>query len=732
MKWVFADRTGKFSFFAMVNPSVNSHPSAATPHAWLFRAANLCFPANRSLATLVLPSDLDEAWSLVASVAGVSARELADRVALHSGLERAVDSPLNPELAKLLPEPIARRLEVTPWSMTLDGGLVIAASEPKDAQTLQELRFVTGGRVVELRLAPPEDVEVVRVSLYGAAPATHGKHNLHVLDLDDDGLEVSLGEDAKLVHFCRALIRQAIERRASDIHIHPLASAGVVRFRIDGHLIRAASISLTVMTALIRLFKVQGRMDSTNAMVPQDGRASLRWKQRQYDLRISTLPASGAEALVVRLLDQSRTFDLSKTNFAPWALDALRRLTSNANGLILLAGPTGCGKTSTLYSLLASLNKSTRRVITVEDPVEYQLQGLTQVEVNNSAGVTFQRALRSVLRQDPDILLIGEIRDAETAEIAVQAALTGHLVFSTLHTQDALRAIPRLQELGVPPELLADTLLGVVSQRLMRQLCPHCKTACAEPLQPIEGLFERVTGARPGARAVGCEHCSYTGYYGRFPVVEALEIPDAMRSKLLRGQCDAESLASTVPAHWRSIETNAANWVTSGFTTAAEAYDCIGLRLWTKLASRAGVEAPVGEFLGGDADEASASAVSPTVLIVSPQATLPEALSARLTTLGETGLVVATPAEALRALQREHHLHLLIIDITQIDTPLRAYAEELRASLAWSGLRTLVLYDGSDDGVVKRIEDFGLHAHMPVPIDGEAFDSQVRHLITRG
>lgn len=730
-KSIFVIATAICSRYAMVEAMQSSSPESSAPHEWLHRLALASFPGNLALKTAVMPQDIGEAWARVASLADISQAELAQLVAVASGLSASTAETQGPQLAKLLPERSARSHDVAPLSVDDDGHLVVGTASPQTTQALQELRFAAGGRSVVLRIVPPEGVEAARIAVYGAPAHKALHHARNVLDLDDGSIESSLQGDTQLVQFCRTLLRHAIERRASDIHIHPLAVAGIVRLRIDGKLVRAASISRTVMTATIRLFKAQGGMDSTNAIVPQDGRASVTFQGHRYDLRISTLPASGAEALVARILDQSRTYDLERTNFAPWALEALRRLSANANGLVLLTGPTGSGKTSTLYSLLASLNRTTRRIVTVEEPVEYQLEGTTQVEVNNASGVTFERALRSILRQDPDIILIGEIRDGETAKIAVQAALTGHLVFSTLHTQDTVRAIPRLVDLGVPQELLADTLLGVVSQRLMRQLCTQCKADCAEPLRPIEALFEHVTGSRPGARAVGCAHCNYTGYLGRFPVLEALEVPDAMRSKLLRGHADADSLTETLPPDWRSLESNAANWVVSGLTTPDEVHECLGLRFWSALARKAGVEAPVGALLG----EVSAQSVrhqSATVLVVSTHPALSGDLCARLERLGEIPLVVQSADDARQALQREHQLHLLVVDITQPDPHRLAYARELRSSVAWSGLRTLVVYDAREPDVAQRIEQFGLHSHIPFPVEGAAFEHKVRHLINHG
>jgi type IV pilus assembly protein PilB len=687
-------------------------PVATGHHAWLQRAATRHYPERPALALATLPASLSDAWQLVANLAGVSSQELALVVARQFDLKLAPSGRPDRDVAGKLSREVAERFDVAPMAIEA-GALLVATADPSQPEVLSHLRFAAGGRPVVLCIAAPEDVEAARMMLY-AQDLADALAPAQLLDLDNPALDQSTDAEDQLVRFCRALIRQAIQQRASDIHLHPFAGGGVVRLRIDGQLVRVAAVTREVLTAAIRLFKAQGGMDSTNTMVPQDGRASLHYQRKAYDLRVSTLPASGAEALVIRILDQSRTFSLEKTNFAPWALHALKRLGASANGLVLITGPTGSGKTSTLYSLLATLNKSTRRIITVEEPVEYRLEGLTQVDVNPTAGLTFQRALRSVLRQDPDILLIGEIRDHETAEIAVQAALTGHLVFSTLHTQDAIRAIPRLVELGISPPMLADTLLGVVSQRLMRQLCPHCKAPCSEPLRPIETLFLQVTGVAPGARKVGCEQCNYTGYRGRFPVVEVLELPDAVRALLLGGHADADALSDQMPKQWHSIEHNAANWVISGLTTPDEAHDCLGLRLWTRLAQENGVTAPVAAALGQE-DSAAASEAAPTVLLITGDRELAQRSVEAAQNIGHVVLTVADAQSASAALAQHHQLQLLLVDVSDAKPDRRDWAAQLRQSLAWAGLPVLALYNPEESGVVQRVEAFGVRTHMAWP-----------------
>lgn len=698
------------------------------PGDWLLQLAISRFPQREALRSVSLPAAERDRWQLVCNLAGVSALELASVVATAHGLQTIAPGRPARALARLVPEAMATRYGIVPASIEGDR-LVVAASSPEVNAQLPDIRFASG-RQVELRIAPPDEIETARLLLYTDAAAQEGARLSQVLDLDDAGIEFTLAGDRDLVRFSRALIKQALLKRASDIHIHPYAGGGVVRYRIDGQLERIATIPSMVLAATIRLLKAQGGMDSTNTMVPQDGRTSLVFQNKRYDIRISTLPASGSEAMVLRILDQSRTFSLEKTNFAPWALQGLKRLASRANGLVLITGPTGSGKTSTLYSVLASLNKSSRRIITVEEPVEYRLVGLSQVEVNTTAGLSFARALRSILRQDPDVLLIGEIRDAETAEIAVQAALTGHLVFSTLHTQDALRAIPRLVELGVPPAMLADTLLGVVSQRLMRQLCPQCKRPAADPLNAMESLFERLTGARPAARAIGCEACRYTGYLGRFPVVEMVELPDAVRAMMLAGGCDTRALAQAMPAGWRTIEHNAANWVISGLSTPQEAFDCFGIRFWTQLAAESGAQASIAGALAAQ-DTAGDATEDVTALIVTPDAERAATVEQVVRGLGHRAQVLATP-DGLRDLLMQHRtVQFLVVDLSNDHEAVRLNTIELRTSLAWSGLPVVALCDPAAAGIVDRMEAVGISDVVPLPLDAALLETRLEAVLSR-
>lgn len=351
----------------------------------------------------------------------------------------------------------------------------------------------------------------------------------------------------ELSHF---LLTQAIEKRASDVHVRPLGDEAEVRLRIDGVLQRVGTLPSEVAVRLVRHVKAQSGLEPTLSNRPQDGRASATHDGHHFDLRVSTLPAKGGESLVVRLLEQGRVFGLDNSGMNDKALCLVRDLLDRPSGLVLMTGPTGSGKSTTLFSMLQEINRPEINIQSVEDPVEYVVPGVTQVEVNEKAGLTFPAVIRSCLRQDPDVLLVGEIRDAETAQIALQAALTGHLVLSTLHTNDAATAVPRLIDLGISAAALSDALVAVMAQRLVRKLCTVC-----------------------GGK--GCDECGGTGYRGRLPVVEILEKNKDVAQLIVEGgTAEQIRLANTGPL--ASLTDYAANLVAEGLTNAEEVRRVVG------------------------------------------------------------------------------------------------------------------------------------------------------------
>jgi type IV pilus assembly protein PilB len=376
---------------------------------------------------------------------------------------------------------------------------------------------------------------------------------------------------AKLVS---SIVDGAIDARASDIHIEPQDSEVRVRYRIDGLLRPTVNMPLSIQQEMVSHIKIMADMDISERRVPQDGHITTSRSGLDYDLRVSSLPAIGGEKIVIRILDK----DISR-----WSIDEIvtseednqtfRSLIENPYGMLLLTGPTGSGKNTTLYSLLQLLNRPEKNIVTVEDPVEYRMSGITQVQARPVAGRTFALALRSILRQDPDIILIGEIRDAETAEIAVSAALTGHLVLSTLHTNDATGAISRLIDLGTPPFLVASALLGTAAQRLIRTSCSKCRQSYKPTKQELDRLFgdkSHPEGNIELRRSTGCESCHHTGYHGRKSIYEILRISPEIRKLIMDGRSDQEIKQQAIKDGMKILREKAVTEVLDGVTTIEE------------------------------------------------------------------------------------------------------------------------------------------------------------------
>lgn len=378
-------------------------------------------------------------------------------------------------------------------------------------------------------------------------------------------------DDAPIIRLINAILTEAIKENASDIHIETFERNLTVRFRIDGVLREIVQPKRQLAPLLVSRIKVMAKLDIAEKRIPQDGRISLRIAGREVDVRVSTMPASNGERVVLRLLDKNATrLDLSHLGMVGRDFKLMSELVNKPHGIILVTGPTGSGKTTTLYAALSDINDQSRNILTVEDPIEYNLPGIGQTQVNTKADMTFARGLRAILRQDPDVVMIGEIRDRETAEIAVQASLTGHLVLSTLHTNTAVGAVTRLQDMGVEPFLISSSLLGVLAQRLVRTLCDSCKTpyTADEATMELLGLsktHEPVTLYRP----VGCDHCNQSGYRGRQGIYELIHIDEHLRNQIHScvGEQEMSNYARTLTP---SIRQDGMEKVLQGITTIEE------------------------------------------------------------------------------------------------------------------------------------------------------------------
>jgi general secretion pathway protein E/type IV pilus assembly protein PilB len=421
-----------------------------------------------------------------------------------------------------------------------DNTLTVAVSDPLNTE-LDDLRTLLGCEIQPV-LARERDIQKTLKGLFGVGADTidqmmeESADELTVLDEKDEGTsDLELVEDAALIKLVNQIIKEALSDRASDIHIEPVEGDLRIRYRIDG-VLQPQPMPPQIrrfQSAIISRLKIMANLNIAERRLPQDGRIKLKIGGRNIDVRVSIIPMILGEAIVLRLLDREAiAFGLEELGMASQTLEILKNIIAQPHGIFLVTGPTGSGKTTTLYAALNRLNSTDRKIITVEDPVEYQLEGVNQIHVRPKIGLTFAAGLRSILRHDPDIIMVGEIRDLETAEIAVQAALTGHLVFSTLHTNDAPQAVTRLVDMGVEPFLISSTVEGMMAQRLLRVICTHCKEEYEPSPQEAEFLLRHPTGDEPVKRLYrgkGCEECRFTGFYGRTGIFEVFCVNDSLR-----------------------------------------------------------------------------------------------------------------------------------------------------------------------------------------------------------
>ncbi len=442
-----------------------------------------------------------------------------------------------------------------------------------DAQALDDLALLFDAEL-ELVQQPEEDVRAEIRRSYGADTVT-AQGVIANLSSDADAANslgiplddlVHLANEAPVVKLVNLLLLEALEARASDVHLEGYADTLRVRYRIDGVLQDAPSPPAHLAAAVVSRLKIMAELDIAERRVPQDGRIRLRLQDRQVDVRVSTLPTLHGESVVLRLLDKEKGWGaLEELGIAEDTLGLLLRAISKPNGIVLVTGPTGSGKTTTLYAAVARIRTGREKILTVEDPVEYELPGVPQVPVNEKVGVTFATALRALLRQDPDIMLVGEIRDQETAEIATHAALTGHLVLSTLHTTDAAGALTRLLDLGVAPYLVASTVEAVVAQRLVRRVCDGCGAWVAEP-----GELSQVR------RGAGCAACWHTGYRGRTGIYELLPLDDEIRAAVIRHESAGEIRRLAVVKGMRTLQEDGLRLARAGITSPEEVLRACG------------------------------------------------------------------------------------------------------------------------------------------------------------
>jgi len=494
--------------------------------------------------------------------------------------EKSLLKHIDPEVLKLIPETIARRYHLIPLSK--DGKiLTVAMADPNDIVAIDTIRTISG---YEINAIPGSEKDIIAAveKNYSGSPDMETVL-LDLVKVDGSTVESGMGVDATqvklrandppVVKFVNLLLLDAIERRASDIHIEPREKTVDVRVRIDGVLQEVAPPPKTMFSAIISRIKILSNLDIAERRLPQDGRCVVRIGDKKVDIRVSTLPTMYGQKVVMRLLDTEKlSLDLEELGFTYDQLSKFQKVLKRPYGMILETGPTGSGKTTTLYAGLRHINTPEKNIVTIEDPIEYDLKGINQVQVKPDINLTFANGLRSILRQDPDVILVGEIRDRETAEIAIRAALTGHLVFSTLHTNDAIGAIAQLQYFNIEPYLIGSAVDLVIAQRLVRRVCPHCQ----EPHSVSDKVLERLGVTRGHKndfkllRGKGCPYCNYTGYWGRTAVYQFFEITPQVKRLIFEGANMDILRKEATRQGMRTLRESAVEKLRQGITTVEE------------------------------------------------------------------------------------------------------------------------------------------------------------------
>ena len=514
-----------------------------------------------------------------AKFAGQSEEDVLQWLAKEYGLAYTTLEDIEPDrqLLSLFPARLLLKEQLLPLRR-LNGTAEVATSRLFATQGLDALKTLTGLTLKPI-LASSEAIQREIKKHLGVGADTidtlHEEKSFQVVDdnIDDTNLDAAAEDEASIIRFVNQVLRDAIDLRASDIHLEPFEDEFRIRYRIDGVLQDTAVPAQLkrFQPAIVSRVKILSHLNIAEKRLPQDGRIKIRVDDSEVDIRVSVIPMLHGEAVVMRLLRQNATLrGMSELDMDKRELEGFRRVLQLPHGIILVTGPTGSGKTSTLYTALNEINDALRKIITIEDPIEYQLKGVNQIQVSEKAGLTFARGLRSILRHDPDVILIGEIRDQETAQIAVQASLTGHLVFSTLHTNDAPGALTRLVDMGVEPYLVASALEAVLAQRLVRVLCRHCKQ---EDHSPTAQAFKASLGIPANAtiyRSVGCRECRHTGFYGRHAIFEWMDADSEIRQLILKNASTDQMRDVARRAGMRTLAEDGWRLVQQGITTVEE------------------------------------------------------------------------------------------------------------------------------------------------------------------
>lgn len=687
---------------------------------WLLGVVERAGLSGSSPAEFADGISLADAWAEVGRAFELDESELASLVAAHFKIGVADLSQAEARASKLVPEDVANRLAVLPVRED-DRCLVVATSDPTDLNAEEAVGFASG-RTPIFEVAPPIALgEALKQAynpdtVFGAlldAEGDAGDSSVAVVDdTSIDTTPVTDTESGPVVKLTNLILREAVAQDASDIHIEPGRAGGLVRFRVDGVLRQHMKMPMPALIRVVSRIKIIGDLDIADRLRPQDGRARVRVGREVRDLRISTVPTRDSEKAVIRILNPEGSLGLHDLGLAERELKNIRRMLSHREGIVLITGPTGSGKTTTLYGALQELATGEINIMTVEDPVEYELAGTTQIQVEPRQGVTFASALRACLRQDPDVILVGEIRDLETAEIAVQASLTGHLVLATLHTNEALGVVGRLRDIGLDGSSVADSLIGSVGQRLLRRVCPDCSESIAvAPLTEAEARLSSVYGVRPTVRAVGCRSCGETGYRGRLSVAETALITPDLQEAISNGASLAELRRVAAKDGFRPLRDAALEAVQQGTTTLDE------------------LARMLGEVV--DPPQQPASTGQLHVLLVDDDAVVRRIARALLEKNGFRVSEAGDGSAALEHLAASPDVDLMVLDLNMPRVGGREVLRSVRGSTTTVGLPVVVL-TGSEvaDEEVSLMEE-GADDYIRKPIDPPRFVARIRAALRR-
>ncbi len=504
------------------------------------------------------------------------------------------DTQVNLDAVRLVPREVVLRHRIIPIKKN-ERLLTVAMVNPLNVFAVDDLRQITGLNIKSVIAPEKEILKAIDQYYRSGLSVSEAISDITAEDIPTGSVRIAeeeeeeeinigelreLGEEAPIIRMVNAVVMQAIRDRATDIHIEPQERELRVRYRVDGLLHEAMTPPKRLQAAIISRIKIMSNLDIAEKRLPQDGRIMLNVEGKEYDFRVATCPSMFGEKVELRILDKSGLLlELNKLGFSPEIQATFEDLINKPYGMVLTTGPTGCGKTTTLYSALNKLNTPEKNLITIEEPIEYQLKGVAQAQVNYKAGLTFANALRSILRQDPDIVMVGEVRDKETAEIAIHAALTGHLVLSTVHTNDAALTVARFFHMGVEPFLMSSSFIGIISQRLTRTICPKCKEAYETSADTLRKLgLNLESGSITLYRGKGCELCKYTGYYGRTGVFELMRIDDELREMIVKKASAVELREAAKRKGMKSLLEDGLEKVLEGITTIEEAVRVVYVR----------------------------------------------------------------------------------------------------------------------------------------------------------